>query len=98
MIKTCWVCKCTSQQYRAPGWRKEHGQYACPTCAKGGDGPHIGDPIEIRGERGKDSWFPARISALSPTRVWYTITTMDAECGPCRLDCEGRTWRILHCR
>jgi hypothetical protein len=59
--------------------------------------PSLGDPIEIRSGAGTKrdpyKWIPAFAVRHTPTRLFYRWPGEEGERGPCRLDCEGSTWR-----
>jgi hypothetical protein len=61
--------------------------------------PRPGEKLEIRSGAGTKEdphrWFPALAGRCTPTRLFFRWPEdgEEVERGPCRLDCEGRTWR-----
>lgn len=59
--------------------------------------PSVGDPILIRcgagTKRDPHTWRPAFAGRHTPTRLFYRWSPDGDDCGPMRLDCEGKTWR-----
>jgi len=59
--------------------------------------PSPGDPIQIRCGRGTKydpyEWLPAFAGRHTPRSLFYRWEVDGEDCGPLRLDGEGKTWR-----
>lgn len=58
-----------------------------------GEGKEIEVRTQLGASRGVYKWVRAFAARRSRTRLWYRWSVGGGECGPLRLDCEGKTWR-----